>query len=101
MSLNIQEIRKDFPFFDNTNLAYLDNSATSQRPRQVVEAVMVVVKDNIVNGEDIFLRGFGTVTTKTRKQKIGRLIKENKSVVVPEHKIPSFKPSKAFTIDKA
>ena len=40
MSLNIQEIRKDFPFFDNTNLAYLDNSATSQRPRQVVEAVM-------------------------------------------------------------
>ena len=40
MSLNIQEIRKDFPFFDNTDLAYLDNSATSQRPRQVVEAVM-------------------------------------------------------------
>ena len=40
MSLNVQEIRKDFPFFDNTDLAYLDNSATSQRPRQVVEAVM-------------------------------------------------------------
>ena len=63
---------------------------------KVVEAFMVVVKDNIVNGEDIFLRGFGTFTTKTRKQKIGRLIKETKSVVVPEHKIPYFKPCEEF-----
>ena len=39
MSINVNEIRKDFPFFDNTELAYLDNSATTQRPRQVVEAV--------------------------------------------------------------
>ena len=39
MSFNINEIRKDFPFFSSTGLAYLDNSATSQRPRQVVEAM--------------------------------------------------------------
>ena len=39
MSINVNEIRKDFPFFDNTELAYLDNSATTQRPRQVAEAV--------------------------------------------------------------
>ena len=37
--INVKEIRKDFPFFDSTKLAYLDNSATSQRPRAVVEAV--------------------------------------------------------------
>lgn len=67
-----------------------------EKALKVVEAFMVVVKDNIVNGEDIFLRGFGTFTTKTRKQKIGRLIKENKSVVVPEHKIPYFKPCEDF-----
>ena len=63
---------------------------------KVVEAFMAIVKNNIVNDEDIFLRGFGTFTTKTRKQKIGRLIKENKSVVVPEHKIPYFKPCEEF-----
>ena len=40
MSFNVQEIRKDFPFFEKSELAYLDNSATTQRPRQVVEAVM-------------------------------------------------------------
>lgn len=37
--LNVAEIRKDFPFFDQNPLAYLDNSATTQKPRQVIEAV--------------------------------------------------------------
>ncbi len=39
-NMNIEEIRKDFPFFEKSELAYLDNSATTQRPRQVIEAVM-------------------------------------------------------------
>ena len=37
--INVNEIRKDFPFFSQSTLAYLDNSATTQRPRQVIEAV--------------------------------------------------------------
>ena len=37
--INVNEIRKDFPFFEKSTLAYLDNSATTQRPRQVIEAV--------------------------------------------------------------
>lgn len=37
--INVEEIRKDFPFFSQTKLAYLDNSATSHRPKAVVEAV--------------------------------------------------------------
>ena len=67
-----------------------------EKALKVIEAMMVVVKEKTADGEDIFLRGFGTFTTKTRKQKIGRLIKENKSVVVPEHKIPYFKPCEEF-----
>ena len=39
MSFNVQDIRKDFPFFDKTELCYLDNSATTQRPRVVMEAL--------------------------------------------------------------
>ena len=63
---------------------------------KTVEAFMAIIKEQIVEGEDIFLRGFGTVTTKTRARKVGRLIKENKSVIVPEHKIPYFKPCDEF-----
>ncbi len=39
MNQKVEEIRRDFPFFGKTDLAYLDNSATSQRPRAVIEAV--------------------------------------------------------------
>lgn len=58
----------------------------------VLESFMIIVKNQTASGEDVFLRGFGTFTTKTRAAKVGRIIKENKSVVVPEHKIPYFKP---------
>lgn len=67
-----------------------------EKALKVIEAMMVVVKEKTADGEDIFLRGFGTFTTKTRAVKIGRLIKENKSVVVPEHKIPYFKPCEDY-----
>ncbi len=66
------------------------------RTLKVIEAMMAIVKDKTADGEDIFLRGFGTFTTKTRAAKMGRLIKENKSVVVPEHKIPFFKPCEDY-----
>jgi len=37
--LDVEKIRKDFLIFENSNLAYLDSSATTQKPKQVVEAV--------------------------------------------------------------
>ena len=37
--LNVNEIRKDFPIFENRDIVYLDNSATSQKPSQVIDAV--------------------------------------------------------------
>ena len=41
--LNIEEIRKDFPILSRTvynrPLVYLDNAATTQKPRAVVEAM--------------------------------------------------------------
>ena len=40
----------------------------------------------------IELRGFGTFYLKLRKQKIGRNVKRNKPVVVPEHYVVMFRP---------
>src|SRR5574338_1050689 len=44
MSLNVQKIRKDFPILERetrpgTRLVYLDSTATSQKPRPVIEAM--------------------------------------------------------------
>jgi DNA-binding protein HU-beta len=72
-----------------------------EKSLKVVEALMVSIKEHTVAGDDIFLRGFGTFTSKVRAQKVGRIIKENKSVVVPEHRIPFFKPCEEYRAQMA
>jgi cysteine desulfurase / selenocysteine lyase len=37
-TLDVEAVRKDFPFFEN-GIAYLDSANTSQRPRQVIDAM--------------------------------------------------------------
>ena len=61
-----------------------------------VEAFMESVKDSMIGGKNVYLRGFGSFGTKTRKQKIARNISKKISIVVPEHKIAYFKPSPDF-----
>lgn len=63
----------------------------------VVEGFMESVKDGMIAGNDVFLRGFGTFLTKKRARKVARNISKNTTVIVPEHNIPAFKPAKSFT----
>jgi DNA-binding protein HU-beta len=62
----------------------------------VVEAFMDVVKEAVAKGEPVYLRGFGSFIRKERKEKVGRNIKLDQSIVIPAHNIPAFKPSKTF-----
>ena len=63
----------------------------------IIESAMELVKKNVAAGEYVYLRGFGSFITKTRAEKVARNITKNVSIVVPEHKIPAFKPSKEYT----
>ena len=66
---------------------------------EILEAGMDVWKEQVANGENVCLRGFGTFGHKVRKQKVARIITKQQSIVVPEHKIPSFRPAREF-LDK-
>jgi DNA-binding protein HU-beta len=61
-----------------------------------VESFMELVKDTLANGENIYLRGFGSFVVKKRAQKTARNISRNTTIIIPEHNIPSFKPAKTF-----
>lgn len=63
---------------------------------ETIEKFMTVVKDSLANGENVYLRGFGSFIIKVRKEKTGRNITKNTTIVIPEHKIPAFKPAKVF-----
>ena len=47
-------------------------------------------------GNNVYLRGFGSFVVKTRKEKTARNISKNTAIKIPEHKVPTFKPSKVF-----
>ena len=54
------------------------------------------VKNSLADGENVYIRGFGSFIIKKRAKKIGRHIKKNVAIEIPEHFIPSFKPAKVF-----
>ena len=61
-----------------------------------VEALFKEIKDNMKSGENIYVRGFGSFILKKRAAKIGRIVKQNIEMKIPEHHIPAFKPAKEF-----
>ena len=62
----------------------------------VLEAFMDVVKEKMIDGNNVYLRGFGSFILKRRKQKLARNISKNTTLIIPEHDIPAFKPCKEF-----
>jgi DNA-binding protein HU-beta len=61
-----------------------------------VEAFMEEVKNSLEQGDNVYLRGFGSFIIKTRAEKTGRNISKNTTIKIPAHNIPSFKPAKVF-----
>src|ERR1700712_3874501 len=61
-----------------------------------LETMFKEIKETLIAGENIYIRGFGSFITKKRAAKIGRNIKKNIAVAIPEHFIPAFKPAKEF-----
>lgn len=64
-----------------------------------VEKFMEVVKDSMAADHNVYLRGFGSFVIKTRKEKTARNISKNTTIKIPEHNVPTFKPSKVFLED--
>jgi DNA-binding protein HU-beta len=67
--------------------------------QETVEAFFKVIKNSMIGGENVYVRGFGSFVVKKRAQKTARNISKNTAIIIPEHYVPSFKPAKVF-VDK-
>ena len=55
--LNIEKIRKDFPIFkNNPELIYLDNAATTQKPKIVINNLLLIMKIIIQMYIEVFIK---------------------------------------------
>ncbi len=64
--------------------------------QKAVEAFMDTVSGSLAEGNNVYLRGFGSFIVKKRAEKTARNISRNTTIIIPEHNIPSFKPAKTF-----
>lgn len=64
---------------------------------ETIEAFFKVVKNAMIDGENVYVRGFGSFIVKKRAKKTARNISKNTAIIIPEHFVPAFKPAKAFT----
>ncbi|MBO5563193.1 MAG: integration host factor subunit beta [Bacteroidales bacterium] len=62
----------------------------------VVEEFTKVVKNSIIAGNPVYLRGFGSFIIKHRAEKAARNITKKTTMTIPAHDIPAFKPAKVF-----
>jgi len=62
-----------------------------------LESFFKEIKVSLIEGENVYIRGFGSFVVKKRAKKIGRNIKKNIAIEIPEHYIPVFKPAKVFS----
>ncbi len=62
----------------------------------IIDGFMREVRVSLENGDNVYLRGFGSFILKKRAQKTGRNISLNTTLVIPAHYVPAFKPAKVF-----
>ena len=64
--------------------------------QQIIESFMDNIKESMVTGNNVYLRGFGSFIIKRRATKVARNISKNTTITIPAHNIPAFKPAKSF-----
>lgn len=61
-----------------------------------VKTILDAMNNALVRGHRIEIRGFGSFSVNHRPPRIGRNPRSGASVIVPEKRVPHFKPGKAL-----
>ena len=69
-------------------------SLTKRQVEVVVNTIFDSMRNALVQGDKIEIRGFGSFKLRTRRMKEGRNPKTGEAVLVPSKKIPFFKVGK-------
>lgn len=62
----------------------------------IVDEFMTTVKDAMSDGENVYLRGFGTFEIKQKVARYQNIKQGTERLFVPEHNEPKFKPCPEF-----
>ena len=81
-----------------TELANSIDYLSHKEATVIVNTFFDSIADELISGEKVELRGFGSFKVKERESRIGRNPKTGQKVEVPSKKVPYFKPGKELRI---
>ncbi|MGE9516182.1 MAG: HU family DNA-binding protein [Solitalea-like symbiont of Acarus siro] len=61
-----------------------------------LETFFKVLQNSFIEGKDINFRKFGSFKLKKRLSKVARNINNNEAIILPEHVVVTFQPSKSL-----
>ncbi len=76
--------------------AHVKAQVSRRDAEEVLEAVLDLITDCLLKGEDVKLSGFGNFEVKTRAARVGTNPSTGAKINIPESKTITFKPSKGI-----
>lgn len=67
---------------------------TKKQIEYIINAIFLTIRDSLKEGNTVEIRGFGSFKVRVKDAKSGRNPKTGTRVLVPEKKVPAFKPGK-------
>ncbi len=77
--------------------AVAEKAGISKKDAEVaVSSLVDVIIENVANGEEIRIVGFGTFERRERKERVGSDPRTGEKIQIAASKVPAFKPGKSF-----
>ena len=77
--------------------AVAEKAGISKKDAEVaISSLLDVIIENVANGEEIRIVGFGTFERRERKERVGSDPRTGEKIQIAASKVPAFKPGKSF-----
>jgi integration host factor subunit alpha len=63
---------------------------------RIVESLFDIIKDDLYNGNDVMISGFGKWTVRAKKERKGRNPKTGADLTIAARRVVTFRPSKVL-----
>jgi integration host factor subunit alpha len=75
---------------------YNDTEMTKAKSAELVDSLLEIMKNTLVNGEDILITGFGKFCVKEKRQRRGRNPKTGRNLMLDARRVVTFTCSGAL-----
>jgi len=85
--MNSKELAKEV----KKELNSLDYVFTNKEIESCIDVFIGILKEKIIDGEEVKLSNFGVFSSIVKKERIGRNPKTGEEIIIPERKMPKFR----------